>query len=407
MSRSPSPTEYYEPVYVWIDRAENLEQYEPGGYHPVHLGDEFQGRYCIVHKLGFGSYSTVWLARDLQANRFVALKFIIADASEENGETRILHHISTSNPSHPGRRYVTKLLDSFEVRGPNGLHRCLVTEVAGPSIGQAKHVNDNNHLPVPIARKVASQCVQGLAFLHSCGVVHGDFHYHNLLFTIPGFHSWSIEDVYRHFGHPIRRPVKTVDGQALTPAAPHYVVITPDSRPLDDLVLNENCHIKITDFGEAFHISDRKKPTSLGTPISLAAPEIIFGDVIGPPVDVWSLACTIYEVLGDHVLLDAFFGERDEILVEMVSAFGKLPERWWNQWSERSEFFEENGAFKSAARSRRPKDLKERLLSIRRNDKEGQRELSGDLDALRVMLEKMLKYEPKDRVRVEDVVLPF
>ncbi|KAF8073768.1 kinase domain-containing protein [Lyophyllum atratum] len=405
MSRPPSPKKYYEPVYVWIDKAENLEQYEPGGYHPVHLGDEFQGRYCIVLKLGFGGYSTVWLARDLQANRFVALKFIIADASEQNGETRILHHISTSNPSHPGRRYVTKLLDSFEVRGPNGLHRCLVTEVAGPSIGQVKRGNSYK-IPVPVARKVASQCVQGLAFLHSCGVVHGDFHYNNLLFTIPGFHSWSIEDVCWHFGHPEREPVKRVDGQALTPAAPHYLVTTPNSRRLDDLVLNENCHIKITDFGESFHISDREKPTSLGTPISLAAPEIIFGDIIGPPVDVSSLACTIYEVLGDHELLESFFSERDEILIEMVSAFGKLPERWWKQWSERSKFFEENGAFKPAADSR-PEDLKERLLSIRRVDKEGQRELNGDLDALRVMLEKMLKYEPKDRVRVEDVVLPF
>lgn len=33
------------------------------GHHPVSIGDNLHGRYNIVHILGFGSYSTVWLAR--------------------------------------------------------------------------------------------------------------------------------------------------------------------------------------------------------------------------------------------------------------------------------------------------------------------------------------------------------
>ena len=45
--------------------AEWSDRYQPGGYHPVHLGDLFKdGRYKIIHKLGNGSYATVWLARD-------------------------------------------------------------------------------------------------------------------------------------------------------------------------------------------------------------------------------------------------------------------------------------------------------------------------------------------------------
>ena len=47
--------------------AEDIGQYCPGGYHPVHLGDSFKdGRYCVINKLGCGSFSTVWLARDLR-----------------------------------------------------------------------------------------------------------------------------------------------------------------------------------------------------------------------------------------------------------------------------------------------------------------------------------------------------
>ena len=43
---------------------EPLKDYTPGGYHPVGLGDVFQDRYKIVRKLGWGGYSTVWLAHD-------------------------------------------------------------------------------------------------------------------------------------------------------------------------------------------------------------------------------------------------------------------------------------------------------------------------------------------------------
>jgi non-specific serine/threonine protein kinase len=44
-----------------------VEDYRPGGYHPVIRGDFFNnGQYKVIRKLGDGSYSTVWLARDLK-----------------------------------------------------------------------------------------------------------------------------------------------------------------------------------------------------------------------------------------------------------------------------------------------------------------------------------------------------
>lgn len=45
--------------------AEPLHRYRRGGYHPIRLGDRLKdGRYRIMHKLGWGGYSTVWAARD-------------------------------------------------------------------------------------------------------------------------------------------------------------------------------------------------------------------------------------------------------------------------------------------------------------------------------------------------------
>ena len=40
------------------------ESYHPGGYHPVNVGDKFNDRYQVIRKLGYGSFSTVWLATD-------------------------------------------------------------------------------------------------------------------------------------------------------------------------------------------------------------------------------------------------------------------------------------------------------------------------------------------------------
>lgn len=44
---------------------EGTEDYRRGGYHAVRVGDSFkQGAYVVQSKLGWGHFSTVWLAWD-------------------------------------------------------------------------------------------------------------------------------------------------------------------------------------------------------------------------------------------------------------------------------------------------------------------------------------------------------
>lgn len=69
--------------------AEPLHRYQKGGYHPVHLGDCLKnGRYKILHKLGWGGYSTVWAARDI---RSCSLRYIVTiQADVLQGNERML-----------------------------------------------------------------------------------------------------------------------------------------------------------------------------------------------------------------------------------------------------------------------------------------------------------------------------
>jgi hypothetical protein len=69
-------------IYYNIPGVEDVFLYTEGGLHPIQIGDSFQdGRFRILNKLGFGGYSTVWLATDNSRNRLIVLKVLRSDIS--------------------------------------------------------------------------------------------------------------------------------------------------------------------------------------------------------------------------------------------------------------------------------------------------------------------------------------
>ena len=154
----------------YIDYVERLERYRPGGFHPITIGDHLCGRYRIVHKLGFGSYSTVWLARDERADRYVAIKIAVGKEtgkSQENTITRLLR-----DKAYPWKDLILPTLDEFFLTGPNGKHQCIVTVPARMSIADAQD-NAVRLFQLPVARAIAAQLVLAVYLLHSQGIVHG------------------------------------------------------------------------------------------------------------------------------------------------------------------------------------------------------------------------------------------
>jgi serine/threonine-protein kinase SRPK3 len=156
--------------------AEDLEMYRPGGFHPVHLGDYYgdNKRFRIVHKLGAGGFSTVWLARDEQNNAWVTLKIAIAEESTSI-EAKSLLSRNAATGCGPQASFVVEH-ESFAILGPNGRHICIVLPVLGPSASQLSNGFDSRIQP-PLCRQVAYQATRALSNLHAQGLCQGGQQY--------------------------------------------------------------------------------------------------------------------------------------------------------------------------------------------------------------------------------------
>lgn len=168
-------------------------------------------------------------------------------------------------------------------------------------------------------------------------------------------------------------------------------------QPSEEIV---DARVMISDFGEAFFEGEERK--TLHTPILLLPPEIFFHEQLGPAVDVWTLGCTLYGVLGERPLFEGFVPDQDHVVAEMVSTLGHLPKRWWDRWQQRTDFFLEDGSWKTDThRSHAPysRSLAERLRIMGRGEDPATCEFGPEEMAyLEKLLRAMLTYEPSERI---------
>jgi hypothetical protein len=198
---SDTPTDDEFATCEFNHSLEDPARYQPGGYHPIAIGDELHdGRYRVIHRISHGAYSTVWMAMDQHHQssadgrgtraRYVAVK--IGTASYENKEASLLRRLCSpdlamADTAHDVSRCVVAILDEFEIHGPNGTHHCVVTELLGPSIDavmDCSAIEGCGRLPTGIARRTAVQCAEALVSLHSQGIVHAGTHHRRRCYRI-------------------------------------------------------------------------------------------------------------------------------------------------------------------------------------------------------------------------------
>ncbi|KAK9366188.1 protein kinase [Lipomyces kononenkoae] len=315
---------------------EEPDLYKIGGFHRVSLGDTFDsGKYAVLRKLGYGQYSTVWLARDSKEQRYVALKMLRADCyggHHDIFEREILSSEISGNSNHEGRHYVSHLLDGFQHEGPNGKHVCFVFDVLGHHLDFQSAKYEDGKLPVKAVKVIARQLLLGLDFLHrECGIIHTDLKPTNILLELQS----PDEAISRYLSEV---PPRT--GHHVGAAVPLREVIT---TPLLS-EMNEP-HLRIIDFGVASWRDNRL--SDLVQSPALRAPEVTIGAPWNGAVDIWSLGCLIVEFVQGLVL---FSGEAsrngtwtadDDRLARIIEILGPFPLQLLKRGKRTTNFFGE------------------------------------------------------------------
>ncbi|KAG6001484.1 hypothetical protein E4U21_004292 [Claviceps maximensis] len=362
---------------------EAIPGYVAARYYPVRIGQIFQNRYQVVGKLGFGTTSTVWLARDLDECQHVALKLYVRSdflGSELDTELDVYRRIKDSPEHHPGRSAIRSLLDSFEVDTLSGRHRCLVHMPLWDSALNIKRRNPMRRLPQPVMAFFLKRLFLALDLLHrECHMVHTDIKEANIL--LPADSSVLVQFEKQELEEP--SPRKEVDGGVI------YV-----SRKMG-MPKAFGAPI-LCDFGSVVPLDDGLDRREDIQPDIYRSPEVILDIPWTYSVDIWNVGCMVWDAFeGEHL----FTGRDPEHgtyrgrahLSEIIALLGPPPPTLLARANLRSKFFSEEGRFSAGISMPCPRTLDQRETSLQGEENRDDRECF-----LRFMW-KMLQWEPEKR----------
>ncbi|OBT93442.2 hypothetical protein VE01_08681 [Pseudogymnoascus verrucosus] len=312
---------------------EPLSRYRQGGYHPVTLGDTFNDtRYTVLHKLGWGGYSTVWLARDKKDNQWVSIKILTAESGDKSRELVNLHTLSSSSQEGLAARYIVRLLDEFTHNGPNGTHKCLVFELLGPTVVRIVedfYGNDEKLEPETILR-ISEQLLQATAFIHRAGLAHGDISSRNIAFTCSNLSYCADEEsLLKVVGTPEVEELARIDGAPLQQGLPNQLVKAADWTEWID---EDEEDIRLIDFGETF--TQGAEPERIAQPGVLRVPETIFTDRFDYRIDLWRVGFAIYFFGFGGMPFQSFFGDANDLVAQMINFVEDLPVEWQEKYRD-------------------------------------------------------------------------
>lgn len=319
------------------DESEDSTQYLVGYFYPVLIGDVFKERYQVVHKLGRGGFSTVWLAYDRQTGEDVALKILCSTtyASQES-ET----HLEIAKRIRDRTRVVL-CQDSFVLSRMDGeteyRHTVLVLPLRGPSL---ESLLTQSKRPLADRMSAAKQLLQAVLSIHDAGLVHRGKLLKYSLPSICRLLSFVLDIVLPNIVCGLK-----MDLSKLSTAYKYKLLSRPrKARALikDDQVVGElvvpakfppeivSSGIFLCDFGISIN-AGTSVTNKLQSPLQYCAPELFHNVEPSFASDMWSyMVVFLYLYTEKLVFSGARFAGKLRSIVEHT---GVLPLEWKDRYN--------------------------------------------------------------------------
>ncbi|EFC38129.1 predicted protein [Naegleria gruberi] len=240
--------------------------------------------YVLVKKLGSGAYGSVFIFKEITTDELFAVKQIEVTNPFGSEFKEVVNMYELSEESNP---FIVPILGCTMVE--NSLFICIIMPLYKCDLRNWIHTHQNQ-IPIELVLEIIKQIASALDYLHSKGMVHRDLKQTNIFIA----------------------------------KAPE----NPQSSSKSILEWNNDFLLCVGDWGSSRH-QHRSNLTAYEGTLQYSAPEAIIKGEFGPPSDIWSLGCIVYQLLsGDYasVLLRVKQGNDEadtKVLLPAIVQFSK------------------------------------------------------------------------------------
>ncbi len=144
------------------------------------VGTYLADRYEIVSKIGAGGMSDVYKAKDHVLGRFVAIKVLKPEFSEDRG---FVAKFRTEAQSAAGLEH-PNIVNIYDVGSEEGLHYIVMEYVEGITL--KTYIEKKGQLSFKEAVSIAIQVARGIEAAHNKQIIHRDIKPQNIMISTEG-----------------------------------------------------------------------------------------------------------------------------------------------------------------------------------------------------------------------------